>query len=70
MKNTLAYASDKQVNLGSDEYTDASLVWNQLTTYLKMFWSTWYLGISFSRILWMRPVLYPAKNEEIYGIVS
>ena len=45
---------------------EPSLVWNQLH-YLKLFWSMWCPEISFSRILYVGPVLYP---EEIYGIVS
>ena len=37
--------------------------------YLKLFWSMWCPKISSSRSLCKGMVLYPAKNEEIYGIV-
>ena len=37
--------------------------------YLKLFWSMWCPKISWLRNLCRGPVLYPAKSEEIYGIV-
>ena len=47
--------------------------WNiigvKLAYYLKLFWSMWCPKISSSRSLCKGLVLYPAKNEEIYGIV-
>ena len=64
-------ASGKWVNFGSDEYMHWNIIGaKQAYFYLKPFWSMWCPKISSSSSLCKRPVLYPAKNEEIYGIVS
>ena len=61
----IVLVTDKRVNFGFHEHTEPSLAWNHFTTSSCM----WCSEISFLRILYMGPVLYPAKNEEIYGIV-
>ena len=67
-KKTLA--TYKWVSLESHECTEPCIIALKPAYYIQLFWSMWCPKISFSRILCMRPVLYPAKNEEICDMVS
>ena len=68
----MVLASSMSLESGEGEsYAESPLVCMKLAYYLKLFnLKMWHQEISFSKSLHIRPVLYPVKSEEIYGIVS
>ena len=62
-------ASGKWVNFGSDECTEMSLVWNQLII-SRCFEACGVQRFHLQAESVQGPVLYPAKNKEICGIVA